>query len=231
MRIKLIFLSIFRDICGKKEEEVEFNGETVGELLEYISERCPGFKELVDEEGVIVLVNDEPSGPNKRLNSGDVVALMPPAAGGEGQAFVEKVEPSKLLEATLSLADEETGALAVFVGVVKGVVEGKRVESLYYDVYDPQASRILEKIAREEAKRSGVKRIYIYHKKGLAKPGEPVLYIAVLSRGRREALETLTRVLERVKHEPYVWKLERREDGEYWILGGKRKTRPRGGPA
>ncbi len=229
MRVKLVFLSIFRDICGVKEEEIEFSGETVGELLELLSKRCPGFKDFAEEEGVIVLVNDEPAGPDRRLMEGDTVVLMPPAAGGGGQAFVERVEPSKLLEATLSLADEETGAVAVFVGVVKGLIEGKRVESLYYEVYDPQASRILEKIAREEAERGGVKGVYIYHKKGLARPGEPVLYIAVVSKGRKEAIETLARVLERVKHEPYVWKLERREDGEYWVLGSKRMTRPGGG--
>ncbi len=226
MKVKITYLSVFRDITGKREEEVEFPGNTVADLLRHLAERYPGMKEWLDEEEYIVLVNDEPSGPARTLREGDAVAIMPPAAGGGGQAFVEKVEPEKLLESTLAVGDEETGAVAVFVGRVKGVVDGKRVESLFYEAYEPHATRALERIAAEEKEKSGVKDIYIYHKKGLAKPGEPVLFIAVASKGRKEAIETLARVLERVKHEPYVWKLERREDGEFWIVGSKKTPRP-----
>jgi len=44
-------------------------------------------------------------------------------------------------------------------------------------------------------------------------------------RGRREALETLSRVLERVKAEPPIFKLEKRDDGEYYIIGESRRVK------
>jgi molybdopterin synthase catalytic subunit len=141
-----------------------------------------------------------------------------------GCGFRDEIRPGELLEEALSALGDDVGALAVFVGRVKGVVEGRRVESLEYEVLEPQASLALQKICEQEAEKHGLACVRVYHKKGLARVGEPVLFIAAASRGRREALEALGEILERVKHEAFVWKLERREDGEYWILGDSKRV-------
>ncbi|MEM4691399.1 MAG: molybdenum cofactor biosynthesis protein MoaE, partial [Desulfurococcaceae archaeon] len=54
---------------------------------------------------------------------------------------------------------------------------------------------------------------------GNLKPGEPTVYMAVASISRKEALETASRVRERIKKEVPIFKLEKRVDGEYWVIG------------
>jgi len=141
--------------------------------------------------------------------------------------FRDEIRPGELLEEFLSALGEDVGAVAVFVGRVKGVVEGKSVDSLEYEVLEPHASLALRKICEEEAGKHKLKGVRAYHKRGLAKVREPVLFIAAASESRRDALEALEEILERVKHEAFVWKLERREDGEYWVLGDSKRV-PRG---
>ncbi len=117
------------------------------------------------------------------------------------------------------------GAVMVFIGIVKDVVEGHKVHELFYEAHEEYALKVLDRIASEELDKDGVEAIEIMHRLGPAKQGEKTLYIAVAARGRKEALETLSKVLERVKTEPPVFKLERRDDGEYYIIGEGRRIR------
>jgi len=138
--------------------------------------------------------------------------------------FVEKIEPAQLLSDFLGSLGTEAGAVTIFTGRIKGNIEGKKVNSLVYEAAEPYSTQSLEKIAREELEKNGLLGIMIYHKKGEAFPGEPVLFIAVASVSRKEAVNGLYTVLERVKHEAYVWKLEKREDGDYWIIGDSKRV-------
>jgi len=117
------------------------------------------------------------------------------------------------------------GAIVIFLGVVKGVVDGKKVFKLKYEAYEPLASRTLKKIVREESK--GVGEVRVYHRVGVLTPGEPAVYIFVRAGSRVKAFETTRKVLERVKHEVPIYKLEVREDGEFWVIGDNSRYRKR----
>jgi len=225
--VKVRFFSIFRELAGVEEESVE-GVRTLGELKKALLEKYPWLGEWAERGEAVFLVDGKREHGDVKLNEESEVAVIPPVAGGGEQAFVDRVEPAELLRSVLELAGEKDGAVALFVGRVKGVIPAGRVKSLYYEVYEPHGTRTLKEIAGDAVKKWKVSSVYIYHKKGEAIPGEPVLFIAVVSPGRREAISALKEVLERVKHEPPVWKLEKLENGEYWILGGKRV--PRGSP-
>ncbi len=140
----------------------------------------------------------------------------------------EKPSVDKLVEELIKNTDPITGAVSVFVGFVKGLVDDKNVHKLIYDAYEPYASKSLENIAREEAKKHGLKGVIIIHRVGELVPGEPTIYIVVAAKSRHEAFTGVRDILERVKHESYIYKLEIRDDGEYWVLGdGKRIKRLR----
>jgi len=112
------------------------------------------------------------------------------------------------------------GALALFVGFVKGVVDGKHVEYLEYEAYEPVAVEVLELIGRSILEKyKSVKSIHIYHRVGRARPGELTLVALVVGVSRKDTMETLREVVERVKHEPPIYKLEVREDGRFWVMG------------
>jgi len=117
------------------------------------------------------------------------------------------------------------GAIVCFIGYVKEFVDGREVYELEYSAYEPYATHKLEEIAREEGAKNNVLAVKIIHRVGRLKPGESTIYIIVASRSRREAFETASRILERVKHEVPIFKLEKRSDGEYWVIGDKRRVK------
>jgi len=134
-------------------------------------------------------------------------------------------ELNKLSSSLKKYGYEGGGALVIFIGYVKGVVEGKKVFSLEYEAYEPLASEKLKEIALSEASTDGVLDIAIYHLVGELKPGDPAVYIAVYAVSRGEAFATARRVLERIKKEVPIFKLEKREDGEFWVIGDRRRIR------
>lgn len=125
-------------------------------------------------------------------------------------------------------SESGSGGLSVFVGYVKGEVGGARVLKLVYSSYEPYASRALDAIAKSYSDSPNVYGVLILHTTGEVYPGYPTLLVAVSGRTRRDSLDLMREVIERAKSEPPIFKLEVREDGEYWILGdGKRIPRAR----
>jgi len=122
-------------------------------------------------------------------------------------------------EITRETAAAGGGALVMFMGYVKGLVDGRSVYELEYSVYEPHTTRILESIARETAVKYKLLAVRIYHRRGRLKPGEPTVYIIVAATDRDTAFNAAREILERVKREPPIFKLEKREDGEYWVVG------------
>jgi len=52
------------------------------------------------------------------------------------------------------------------------------------------------------------------------------MIVSIQGVSRKEVLEAMKEAIELVKHTTGIWKLERREDGEYWVLGdGERISR------
>ena len=226
MKVRVRFVALFRDLAGVQEEAIELpEGSTLGDLVRELSKRHPPLSEYLSAGDLVAVVDGKATQLNERLRDGCEVVMMPPISGGSSYGFLDRVEPQKLLDAFLSSLGDEVGAVAVFIGRVKGSVDGKRVRELEYEVMEPQATEALARIWSEEVEKHSLSTACIYHKKGVATPGEPVLFIAVASKGRREALSALMEILERVKHEAFVWKLEKREDGDYWILGDARRVR------
>ncbi len=219
MRLRIRYFSMARDAAGTDLEEVDIvPGATVLELRERLQRMHPKLSEL---DGLLVLVNGSPAPDSRTLKEGDEVAVIPPVSGGgiiEGELDLNE-EVKKLVDET------GPGAVVAFFGFVKGIVDGKRVEELEYEAYEPYATKKIEEIERSI---EGVKKVKIYHRIGRLKPGEPTIYILVAATGRREAFEGAREALERVKHEVPIFKLERREDGEYWVIGdGRREKRLR----
>ncbi|RLE88701.1 MAG: MoaD family protein [Thermoprotei archaeon] len=228
-RVRLRYFSIIRDMTGRSGEEVEVSGNmTVGEFLNYLGRRYPELGEFMKYEGhLIVLVDGKAVNRDAVLRGGEEVALLPPVSGGSlyrGE-LAEEVDIARVVGEAVRSAGPETGAVAVFLGVVKGIVEGARVLELRYEVYEPYAETHLQKIAEEVGRRYGLSVVMIRHCKGAKRPGEPVLAVVVAARSRDEAFKGLIEAVERVKTEPPIFKLEVRDDGEYWVVGERRVRR------
>ncbi|MCY0867839.1 MAG: molybdenum cofactor biosynthesis protein MoaE [Desulfurococcus sp.] len=132
----------------------------------------------------------------------------------------EDISLDKLLD-KLRLIDEEhaIGAVSMFIGLVKGDLGDTRVYKLEYSAIEELVLKKLEEIAREVCSKYSLKAIMIYHRLGGLNPGESTIYIVAAGVSRNNSNPAMIEALERVKREAPIFKLEKRSDGEYWVVG------------
>lgn len=122
-------------------------------------------------------------------------------------------------ESIESVRDNSCGAIVVFIGTVRNEEEGKRVKKLEYEAYDEMAKRRMEEIVNSARKRWGLKKVRLVHRKGVLKPGEVSVLVAVSSPHRKEAFEACRFIIDSVKREVPIWKKERFADKtERWVV-------------
>lgn len=115
------------------------------------------------------------------------------------------------------LHDATDGAVACFVGVVRGESRGRRVERLEYEAYGSMAEREMAKIFAAMAERFGVRRARVVHRTGVCRVGEPSVVIAVAAPHRDAAFDACRYCIDTLKRTVPIWKREVYEDGAEWI--------------
>jgi molybdopterin synthase catalytic subunit len=128
------------------------------------------------------------------------------------------------VQAVVRRAEEEAGAgrhgaVAVFIGNVRGENLGRRVVELHYEAYEPLAVTAFGIIAAEvEEAWPGVS-VAVRHRVGQVAIGDASIVIAAASPHRAEAFQACRYVIERVKQVAPIWKREVFDGGEAWIEG------------
>lgn len=119
------------------------------------------------------------------------------------------------------------GAVAVFIGVVRDLHEGRSVEAVSYDAFEPLAAKTLAAIAREAAERFGAV-VAAEHRLGRLLVGEASVAIAAGSPHRAEAFDACRWVIEEIKRRLPVWKQEHYADGgSSWLEGCSLRHQPK----
>ncbi len=112
----------------------------------------------------------------------------------------------------------KAGAIACFVGIVRGVAkDGGEVRKLELEAHKKAAVRSLSKIASDILNRPGVVDIRIHHNIGELRVGDDIVYIVVAGRHREDVFQAVRDAIERVKKETTIWKKEYSTLGEYWV--------------
>ena len=120
-------------------------------------------------------------------------------------------------ELTKPLVMHGDGAIATFTGIVRSHNQGRTVQFLEYEAYEPLAVRALGQIV-EEARASWPSiRMGIHHRIGRLEIGEASIVIAALSAHRADAFAACRYAIERVKQIVPIWKREHFEGGEMWL--------------
>ena len=227
-RVLAYLYSVLREAAGGSPVELELTGEaTVADALRALAERSPRLQDLFDRFSIIVLdAEGRRLGPGDRVPS--IIHVMPPPSGGELYARIAEPDedPEKLLiEMLRTIAprgdESDAGGIAVFIGVVRGVNRGARVRELVYEDAGPVTERVLRRIVSQAASREGIRGAGAIHYKGARRPGEVTMIVAVAGVSRRDVFPALEDLVETIKRELPIWKLERREDGDYYIIGGE----------
>jgi molybdopterin synthase catalytic subunit len=124
-------------------------------------------------------------------------------AGGELAAFAARVAGA--------------GAIASFLGLVRGESGGADVSALELEHYPPLTERTVAAIGEDARDRFALIGFAIVHRTGALAPGEPIVFVAAAAAHRRAAFEAVDYMMDRLKTEAPFWKREHGANGSRWI--------------
>jgi molybdopterin synthase catalytic subunit len=131
----------------------------------------------------------------------------------------DPLDVAGLSGAVSAAAQSPSGAIASFVGLVRGENLGRRVRFLEYEAYEPLALRAFGRIDEEIQERWADTTLGLHHRLGRLEIGEASIAIVVVSPHRSAAFAACRYAIERVKQIVPIWKHEHFEGGESWIEG------------
>jgi MoaE-MoaD fusion protein len=226
--------------AGAGTVDVELDeAPTVGRLREAVGEQHPALAPLLS--AVKVAVDLEIAPDSRRVEPASELALLPPVAGGAGEARPAastrdtariladgrrvltglRTSPLDAAAAVAAITGPEVGGTVTFLGSVRDHAPGlsSRVERLDYSAYPRMAERVLEVIADEVLdQRPEVAGIALLHAVGELEVGDPTVLVVCAAAHRGPAFAACEHALERLKAEVPVFKREVTEDGQQrWV--------------
>ena len=124
-------------------------------------------------------------------------------------SFAITIAPLSLAEAYNLADDPANGAVVVMSGTVRNQTEGKAVEYLEYQAYQPMAIAVFNSIATEIRNQwHDANRVAIHHRVGKLKIGEISVIVAVGCPHRGEAFAACRYAIDTLKHNAPIWKKE-----------------------
>jgi molybdopterin synthase catalytic subunit len=216
MRVSVRLFAGLRQRAGGTHVEVDLpDGARVKDLLAAMASTPVG--ELAPGQ-CVVAINREYAPASAPVGPDDEVALIPPVSGGAvGTAAVRAVrvtaEPLDVAALAAAVRDPRAGAVVIFEGVTREVPE------LDYEAYAEMALDKLRAIGEQEAARHGLCAVALEHRVGTVPLGEPSVVVAASAPHRGEAFAGARALIDRVKAEAPIWKVEVTEDGRRPVEG------------
>ncbi len=125
-------------------------------------------------------------------------------------------DPGKELSAFEKNAGD-AGAVVSFLGRVRGEETESAVRALYLEHYPGVTEHRLGDAEAEAHRRWAIDEPLIIHRIGDMKPGEPIVFVCVSARHRRDAFEAADFLMDYLKTKALFWKKEIRPGGDQWI--------------
>ncbi|MFA7506559.1 MAG: molybdopterin synthase catalytic subunit MoaE [Burkholderiaceae bacterium] len=119
--------------------------------------------------------------------------------------------------ARLRAGRDEVGAVASFIGTVRGSSGGAALESMTLEHYPGMTEASLAAIGREAAGRWAIDAGLVIHRIGELRPGDQIVLVVVLSRHRGDAFAACEFIMDYLKTRAPFWKKERTSKGESWV--------------
>jgi molybdopterin synthase catalytic subunit len=98
------------------------------------------------------------------------------------------------------------GAVIYFVGVVRGIEEGARIEAIEYETFQRMAEHQFNLLFDEMEKRWPIESIRLIHRVGWVKVNEPSLWVEVIAPHRGEAFAACQWLIDEMKRVVPIWK-------------------------
>jgi molybdopterin synthase catalytic subunit len=107
----------------------------------------------------------------------------------------------------------DAGAMVDFVGVVRGLEDGREIEGIEYEAHREMAKHQLRQIAEHAAEKFRLQLVIIHHRIGFIAVGEPSLFLRVASAHRSEGFLASQWIVDELKKKVPIWKRPRLRQG------------------
>jgi molybdopterin synthase catalytic subunit len=119
--------------------------------------------------------------------------------------------------AAATLGRDDVGAVASFVGLVRGFGGGRRIHAMTLEHYPGMTERELERIEAEACTRWPLQSVTIVHRHGRLVPGDRIVLVVTTSAHRQAAFDACAFLMDWLKTRAPFWKLEETDDGAEWV--------------
>ncbi|MEE4175516.1 MAG: molybdenum cofactor biosynthesis protein MoaE [Xanthomonadales bacterium] len=117
-----------------------------------------------------------------------------------------------------ALEDQRCGAAVFFEGRVRDHNEGRQVDRLEYEVYEPLSVSEGRRIIDEARERWSILGAVGVHRGGLLELGDIAVVVGVVSPHRDEAFQAARYIIDEAKQRLPIWKREHYTDGDrHWV--------------
>lgn len=181
------------------------------------------LRRLLDERGaawtgpLMYAVNERYADADTALSDGDEIAFIPPLGGGAADARVALgPAPLELARVVDRVTAPQRGGLVTFTGLVRDHFDGRAVQRLEYEAYEPMALRELSALCDDIEARWPGTAVSMEHRLGLLEIGDTAVVIAVAGAHRGEAFEACRYAIDQLKIRVPIFKKEVYADGSTW---------------
>ena len=207
MKVVVRLFAVLRERAGRDSVELELEqGATVADALAAL-ERLPELAQPLRRLPVQMAVNRDYASEETLLQTGDELALIPPLSGGASLHVSVSERPLSPADVNAAVSDPRAGAVVCFQGVTR------EVAALEYEAYVEMARERIDSILREAVAGHGLCSAAAEHRVGTVPLGEPSVVVAVSAPHRDEAFAGAREIIDRIKAEAPIWKLEVDEAG------------------
>jgi molybdopterin synthase catalytic subunit len=175
------------------------------------------------DAGLRVAVNQSYASWESAVARGDVVAFIPPVAGGAGDDADARIhvwlttEPIDVRAVEELVRTDADGAVCTFTGVVRNHADGHPVTHLDYEAYPGMAEDRIRAIARDALDRFAATAIAAVHRTGTLQIGDASVVVAASAPHRAAAFDACRHTIDHLKADAPIWKKEHGPDGAVWV--------------
>ena len=117
----------------------------------------------------------------------------------------------------LSRGRMDVGAVASFVGLMRGANDGSSVSAMTLEHYPGMTENALEEICAQAAARWALQDVVVIHRVGALVPGDRIVLVGVASAHRGEAFAACEFIMDYLKTGAPFWKREDTPSGSRWV--------------
>ena len=116
-----------------------------------------------------------------------------------------------------ALQDDAVGAIALFVGTVRGLSSDNGVTAMTLEHYPGMTESELERIESEARARWPLEDVIIIHRVGRLEAGDQIVLVGAASAHRQAAFDAAQFIMDFLKTDAPFWKAEERGDRTSWV--------------